>query len=581
MSELPFTKQDFIELDLDTLLANIDPKDVIAYGKALRSLLVGDPSAARVELVRIFSILAGDRPNTDTPDGPFEFVDRFGPDLLTFFAEIVDDVAEPEIKSRIADLLWCRTKDYKMAELAIDSYLLAAMAFEDFEQWVRTLQRLERAIQLASQLGRNNPKYPIVVAAVTDLLDRCNGEDPLYLSAELMRLFLERGEGDPTRYADFAEKLALNAEAGNRFDVAVKYWERKADWHFQAKDREKAREARIKLAESYEKESGFNFANRQPANMMAAYPIEKAIVAYRRAEGCEEKIEELKLKLRELQGEGVKEMPTISSDKHDISDIVFEAENAVKGKPFVDALITLAFLYPPSNVDRTRKQVEENRKTYLFSTLFPKRLFSASGRSIAMQATDEEGSILEGMFEYVGYSYMLVAKGMIEPARRVILEEHPSRMQDVYAVTSDNPLIHPEREAIVVRGLHAGLNGDYLVALHLLIPQFEESIRAVLMAKGVVPSSFYESGIQDEFNLNKLLTNPKFTEPLEASFGKDLIFDFRCALIERFGANLRNELAHGLLDYGAFYSPAAVYAWWLILKFYLISARTDDHGRRI
>jgi len=45
-----------------------------------------------------------------------------------------------------------------------------------------------------------------------------------------------------------------------------------------------------------------------------------------------------------------------------------------------------------------------------------------------------------------------------------------------------------------------------------------------------------------------------------------MVFDLRGLLIERYGSNLRNDMAHGLLDYEAFYSGPAIYFWWLTLR---------------
>ncbi len=42
----------------------------------------------------------------------------------------------------------------------------------------------------------------------------------------------------------------------------------------------------------------------------------------------------------------------------------------------------------------------------------------------------------------------------------------------------------------------------------------------------------------------------------------------RGLLVERFGANLRNDMAHGLLDHDSFYLPSACYLWWLALRLY-------------
>jgi hypothetical protein len=246
------------------------------------------------------------------------------------------------------------------------------------------------------------------------------------------------------------------------------------------------------------------------------------------------------------------------------------SEKAVSGKSFLDALKTLSLLSAPNNVSHIRLQVEENRKKYLFSTLMPMKLFSSNGRIVAIQPSEGEEAVLADMFQYISQTYQIRTKGFIEPARNVILLEHPARVFEFYDLMMNHPFILEGREFIVARGLHAGLNGDFLTAIHFLIPQMEESIRYFLIRCGIVPSSFTDKGIQDEYNLNKLLKEEKFTVKLNEIFGEDFIFDLRCVLVERFGANLRNDMAHGLIDHNSFYSHAAVYFWWLALRFYLL-----------
>ena len=470
----------------------------------------------------------------------------------------------------MADVLWLRTKkSHKLAEVAVESYLNSAKTLEDFEQWSQTQRRIERAIQLASMLGKKGKLYPKVLDRIFDLLDRCNGEDPNYLSAELMRLLQERGEGDSQKYAQFCEKLAKRAESQNDFHKARRYWETKAGWHLQDKDETSAIDARLKVAESFEKESDFKLETRQPSYLMASHPIEQAIVAYQKAGNPVKKIEELKLKLREYQSKAVKELIPISVGGKDISDFVISSERAVSGKLFFDSLKTLAMLFPLNNVKQIREQVEENRKSPI-SSLFPKKLFNPHGRVIGVQGVEGEEAILADMFHYATYSHELAVKGFIEPARYIILEQHSARVFEFYDLMMNHPFILEGREFIVARGLHAGLNGDFLAAIHFLIPQIEESVRYILIQCKIVPTHFDRKGIQDEFNLNKLLTHPKFTEKLNEIFGEDFIFALRCSLVERFGSNLRNDMAHGLIDYNSFYSYGAIYFWWLALKFYLL-----------
>ena len=49
--------------------------------------------------------------------------------------------------------------------------------------------------------------------------------------------------------------------------------------------------------------------------------------------------------------------------------------------------------------------------------------------------------------------------------------------------------------------------------------------------------------------------------------GEDLLLDLQSLMVEPgFGANLRNQLAHGLMDADQFYADEALYAWWTIWR---------------
>ena len=143
-----------------------------------------------------------------------------------------------------------------------------------------------------------------------------------------------------------------------------------------------------------------------------------------------------------------------------------------------------------------------------------------------------------------------------------ILQEQTPEIRDLLELASNNPFIPPGREIIFARGYLAGLQGDYLESLSLLVPQVENSLRYLLNRQGVVTSSLSSEGIQEEFDPNVLLEMPEVKD----IFGEDLLFDLKCNLTSRFGSNFRNLMAHGLLDYQDFYSYTAVYIWWLLLR---------------
>ncbi|MDM3843455.1 MAG: DUF4209 domain-containing protein [Aphanizomenon gracile PMC638.10] len=49
-------------------------------------------------------------------------------------------------------------------------------------------------------------------------------------------------------------------------------------------------------------------------------------------------------------------------------------------------------------------------------------------------------------------------------------------------------------------------------------------------------------------------------------FDEDTLFDLQGLLIEKSGSNLRNRMAHGLINDNDFSSPIFSYLWWVTLR---------------
>jgi len=176
-----------------------------------------------------------------------------------------------------------------------------------------------------------------------------------------------------------------------------------------------------------------------------------------------------------------------------------------------------------------------------------------------------EKAIQEHMYKQAAFHHQIYTLSLIEPIRNQLNLDHNFRLQDFLRIVSNNPIVPAGREHIFAQGLKLGMEGDYLNAIHLLIPQIENSIRHILTQMGEVPSGIDSKGIQDERSLN-LTLYPPYSSYLEKVFGEDIIFDLRGLLVERFGANLRNRMAHGLMDHNSFYCVEVPYLWCLVLK---------------
>ena len=118
--------------------------------------------------------------------------------------------------------------------------------------------------------------------------------------------------------------------------------------------------------------------------------------------------------------------------------------------------------------------------------------------------------------------------------------------------------------------------GDMPVVVHRLVPQLENALRRLLERASGRTTSLDSEGLQQDRTLGLVLC----TGELEEALGPNALFDLKCLLIERFGANLRNLLSHGLVDHASISSSLASYLCWLVLHLcavpVLLRAREDE-----
>lgn len=590
------TRDDFLRSGWETVIARSDDKECSYYMSHLWQTAreAKDANDQKTEeLFRLLGDICSLNLKLDSPDQPFgpmmtshqgrtAIPEDFDADQIRFLNDIVRDVTDADLRARIADVLWFLRRDYEVAEEAVSAYLESAITLEDPEDWVAPYDRIARALQLAKIMGRNAQSYPVVVRHIEDVLGRCNGEDPLFLSARMMNLLQDCRTGDAAKYAVLCEKLALKGESERDWDRARTYWETKAQWHRIAKEDAEQRDAKVRAAETYVQQAAAHLSGNPPSYSLASTFLQKAIEAFRRVGDSETRIQQLHSQLLDYQKKSVSELRHFSYDI-DITDSVKKAIESVKDKSVLDAILALVTLVKPLGVEDLRSQAKENRQKFVLQNLLTKIYVNAFGRVIARHPIDDEEALRADMCSLATQFQSIHVQAIIEPARRQVIADHNIRVSDFALMLSDHRLIPPGREMIVARGLHAGLNGDYVVSTHLLVPQLEESVRHLLAQAGIIASSLDAAGVQEEIDLNRTLCSSKYAQPLAEILGIDIVFEMRTLLVERFGANLRNDMAHGLVDHESFYSPSARYLWWLALHLYsfpVLARLKAEHEKR-
>jgi len=590
------TRNDFLQSGWETVIARSNDKECNYYRSHLcqRAREAKDANDQKTEeMFGLFADICSLHLRLDSPDQPFgpmmtspqgrtAIPDDFDTDQIRFLNDILGDVTDADLKARIADVLWCLRRDYRIGQVAVSAYLQSAVTLEDPKNWVGAHDRIARALQLATMMGRNAQSYPLVVRHIEDVLERCNGEDPFFLSARMMDLLLNCKTDDAPKYVALSEKLALKGERERDWDRARTYWEIKAQWHRVAKEEVEQRAAKLRAAETYVEQSEVHLGGNPPSYSVASTFLQKAIEAFRRVGDSETRIQELHPKLLDYQKKSVSELRHFSYDI-DITDTVTKAIESVRDKSVLDAMIALTTIVKPLSVASLRSKADENRKRYVLQSLFPRIYVNAFGRVIARHPIDDEEALRADMCSLATQYHSIHVQAIIEPARRQVISDHNVRVSDFIVMLSDHRLIPAGREMVVARGLHAGLYGDFVVATHLLAPQLEESVRYLLAQAGVIASSLDNAGVQEEIDLNRTLCSSKFAQPLTEILGADIVFEMRTLLVERFGANLRNDMAHGLVDHDNFYSASARYLWWLALRLYsfpvLARLKTEQETR--
>ncbi len=499
---------------------------------------------------------------------------------ITFLSEIIDSIDDPWLKARLADLVWLRKRprDVRFALTAIDSYRSTPI---DCKTWASGGRGCwERAISLARMLNAGSGDHlKEIEEAVIKAFDSATRQDGLF-TLRLADLLFDTGLGRD-KQSIIAQKLeSLAREFDNESDLpsAREFFTASAKWFKAAGDNAKFAEMTVAVAESFVKEAETRIASDKPSHMAAAGFYEDAIQTYRTIPRSErpihrvdERLKELQLRLNESGTRALGEMGVISTPGIDLSPCIEDARSSVRGKSAMEALEAFVNIHPYPKVKELRQQVIENLQKYPLQAIISGIVMGRDGRVVAKRpgmslsdtpSEDDEIGIRAEMVHDHGIMVGMVVQGRILPALEVLQLEHRLRESDFIYLASRSPIVPIGRERLFGMALFAGYDHDFVTALHLLVPQIEHMVRFHLKSAGVKTTTLDSKGIETENGLSTLMDLPE----CEKIFGKDLTFEIKTLFCDAFGPNLRNELAHGLLDDKSCQTAYAVYAWWLGLK---------------
>lgn len=525
----------------------------------------------------------------DLVDGDIAFLARAAASMDT------DVRGAPLLKARLADIVWLlqSPRNIDFALLAIDSYRAVPL---NVDTWLGDgLDCWKRALRLARLCGTaTEDRGAGMEASIRAALESATAKDR-FLAVELAELMRNNGLGEdqPRTVAQKLKALGLEFDRVRDFWPATRNLREAVHWFKASGDECAAVAMTAARAECWVKRAEDRMSSDDPSHAVAADFLGNAIQIYRtiphlrRDElNVNERLKTLEALLRDYRRRAIDELTPTKARGIDVSAMVRRAREAVSGQPKLDAVMAFVNLHPWIDPDRLRdRAIKRLRDHPLPAVLFPSRVLSADGRLVAWdppamlgdEMTESDKVVIgHRMLDEYEHLVGLFTSACILPALETLRLEHRLREVDFIELARQAVIVPPGRSLLFGKGLFAGYDGDYVAALHVLVPQVEHMARVHLNQAGVETRHRDTSGIETEKGLRFLLGRPESSEIL----GSDIVFELSALFVEPRGANLRNVVAHGLMnDDEAFRSAYPIYAWWLAMKlmfaFSRRSASTD------
>jgi len=523
--------------------------------------------------------------NSREPFTPFlKFGDEHSPAIGDFngaslfcLAAVCNEVENPELRARICDLIWCQknSANITLAHLAVAAYLESAKILASVGDGFGAIRRVERALRLGYMVRRAQGSN---VSLVTDYLAEVVKSDEVLGCPEIvLKLSYEFCLCDPEYLYGVAHRVWLESIENGMYRRAIAVAEIAINCARQLKDKQKEYNAYLVIAECYEAE-----ADLMPSGLGCG-SLMSAIEALRAVPETRERQDKLYSKLRDHQRSLQHNMSTISLSSGDLSDIVNESVKLVQGRDFIDSIFRLVLaVHKPTKIDALREIVVEGLQDSIFLDFGAEHI---DGDGLPVATTPGIGESSDARVIAIEHQVIMALQRDHQMAVRASILPAIEEIANTYYVGRDgwapfltnNHFVPRDHIEFFDRGLTAGLNGDFLLAAHLLIPQVENSLRYMISQSGQEPTRLFGNGDQDREGLKSLLESPV----VESILGVDTTYALRAILLDKVYGDLRNMVSHGYATNYEVNSDASVMLWWFVLWIIVVPYRRywlDNYG---
>ena len=289
-----------------------------------------------------------------------------------------------------------------------------------------------------------------------------------------------------------------------------------------------------------------------------------------------EKVEELTNKIVFLQTQIATNMQSFKYEIN-LKPMVLMLERNIEKLSFEESIIYLSEFISVFNKEefenRLRKELESEK--FFLTNAIDINVYDVDNSYIgAISGYDCRTQYIseDQMFYHLQKEYRLIGIMIVFPFLSVIRSKFDMVENSLDFLIDNNGIIPNGREQNFKDGLYFALKGDISKAIHILVPQLENLLRELAAQCGETIIKIEKNGGSRKKTLRTILTS----KILSDSFDENVLFLFRGLLVEKFGSNIRNNIAHGNVDDSEMDLGSYLYliAWVLkVLSWYSLKAK--------
>ena len=468
------------------------------------------------------------------------------------------------LRALIADILWTNKKEFSAAKIAANAY------WELFTLWYRdddnvgTIDIIRRAVCISAQT-KQTLLFEKIQGWFVDFLEKKAANNDGFFALRVMELFFGQKNFDVSIFLPVLDDL-IDGNSDNIAKVEQAY-KLKTECLFKLKRKEDAIKNNNLLADYYLEFAEKIFKKDIQGALRAVNFYQKGIMLYRN-NGESDKADAAHKRLVEIQKEIPKIMVPFSVEL-DIKGVIDNLKANMEGLSFEECVIRLTQMFVFEKQEDIKKRVIEEFKDNPISHLFGKSLINAQGQTVlALHPLDihdpeKDPKLMElHMYQNALEKQKVAGDIWVKNALIIIRDKFVIDKSMVEFLVKDNPIIPDGRERIFQSGLYMFLNGDYYEALHILAPQVENLFRNIAREVGGLTVTLEKDGSSMEKVLSSILSLPELVD----CYDNDILFTFRGLLNEQAGANIRNEIAHGIISEYACSTGVCLYFGVAVIK---------------